>query len=158
MSATMDVPAATAAGEGRQFVTFQVRDDLFGLPLAEVQEIIRMPELVDVPLSPPSLEGIANLRGTVLPITSLRRVFGTEDAPHDDATRVVVVNRGGQAAGFVVDRMSSVITAEAEEIEGVDGIEAAMRGDMLRGVVKRGDRIIMLLDSARLNMGGAKEG
>jgi len=152
----MDLPAASAAGEGRQFVTFQVRDDLFGLPLAEVQEIIRMPGLVEVPLSPASLEGIANLRGTVLPITSLRRVFGTEDAPHDDATRVVVVNRDGRAAGFVVDRMSSVITAEAEEIEGVDSIEASMRGDMLRGVVKRGDRIIMLLDPARLNVGEAK--
>jgi len=157
MTATIDVPAAAAAGDGRQFVTFQVRDDLFGLPLSEVQEIIRMPGLVDVPLSPPSLEGIANLRGSVLPITSLRRVFGTEDAPHDDATRVVVVNRGGRAAGFVVDRMSSVITAEPEEIEGVEGIEASMRGDMLRGVVKRAGRIIMLLDPARLNIGQAKE-
>jgi purine-binding chemotaxis protein CheW len=156
MTATIDIPATEAAGGGRQFVTFQVRDELFGLPLADVREIIRMPELVEVPLSPPSLEGIANLRGTVLPITSLRRVFGTADAPHDDATRVVVLNRGGQATGFVVDRMSSVITAESEEIESVDSIEASMRGDMLQGVVKRAGRIIMLLDTARLDMGGGK--
>ncbi len=152
MSATMEAPApgGAAAAGGRQFVTFQVRDELFGVPLAEVQEIIRMPELVQVPLSPPSLEGIANLRGAVLPITSLRRVFGTEDAAHDDATRVVVVNRAGAPVGFVVDRMASVITAEAEEIEGAGAIEATVRSDMLRGVVKRTGGMILLLDPARL--------
>jgi purine-binding chemotaxis protein CheW len=144
------VGAARAPGGGEQFVTFQVRDELFGVPLAEVQEIIRMPDLVQVPLSPPSLQGIANLRGAVLPITSLRRVFGIDDAAHDDATRVVVVNPGGVPAGFVVDRMSSVITAEADEIEGAETIEATIRSDMLRGVVKRTDGMIMLLDPVRL--------
>jgi hypothetical protein len=47
MTATIDIPATEAAGGGRQFVTFQVRDELFGLPLADVREIIRMPELVE---------------------------------------------------------------------------------------------------------------
>ncbi|TCZ64994.1 chemotaxis protein CheW [Roseicella aquatilis] len=151
MSATMEMPAAgEAAAGGRQFVTFRVQDELFGVPLAEVQEIIRMPELVQVPLSPPSLEGIANLRGAVLPITSLRRVFGTSHAAHDDATRVVVVNPGGTPVGFVVDQMASVITAEAEEIEGAEAMEATVRSDLLRGVVKRTSGMIMLLDPARL--------
>jgi len=149
MSETMQV-AADATTEGRQFVTFHVRDELFGVPLTDVQEIIRMPELVQVPLCPRTLEGIANLRGAVLPITNLRRVFGTEEAVHDDATRVVVVGGAGTASGFVVDRMASVITAEAEEIESAATIEATVRSDLLRGVVKRPDGLIMLLDPARL--------
>ncbi len=149
-AASGEAGVGRTTGGGEQFVTFQVRDELFGVPLAEVQEIIRMPDLVQVPLSPPSLQGIANLRGAVLPITSLRRVFGIDDAAHDDATRVVVVNPGGVPAGFVVDRMSSVITAEAEEIEGAETIEATIRSDMLRGVVKRTDGMIMLLDPVRL--------
>ena len=53
-----------------QFVTFHIDEGLFAVPLAEVQEIIRMPDVVQVPLSPPSLEGLANLRGTVMAITS----------------------------------------------------------------------------------------
>jgi purine-binding chemotaxis protein CheW len=120
------------------------------VPLGEVQEIIRMPELVQVPLCAPSLEGIANLRGVVLPVTSLRRVFGTEVADHDDATRVVVVNRAGAPVGFVVDRMASVITAETSEIEGAETLQGSLHGDLLRGVVKRASGLIMLLDPARL--------
>jgi purine-binding chemotaxis protein CheW len=136
--------------DSRQFVTFRVRDEVYGVPLADVQEIIRMPDLVQVPLCPPSLEGIANLRGAVLPINSLRRMFGTEDATHDDATRVVVVSRGGSSAGFVVDRMASVITAETDEIETGEAMSTTIRSDLLRGVVKRKDGLIMLLDPGRL--------
>ena len=139
-----------AAVAARQFVTFQIVDDVFGVPPGEVQEIIRMPDLVQVPLSPPSLEGIANLRGAVLPITNLRRVFGTSDAPHDDATRVVVVNQSGSPVGFVVDRMASVVHAEADEIEGTASLEGTMRNDMLTGVIKRASGMIMLLDPQRL--------
>src|SRR5262245_6163216 len=89
-------PGAMPADEAaiRQYVTFHVRDELFAVPLAEVQEIIRMPPVVQMPLGPPTVEGLANLRGTVMSITSLRRVFGFDDIAHDDGTRVVVMNRG----------------------------------------------------------------
>ena len=149
-AASITLTAENAAAGAREFVTFHIMDDIFGVPLGEVQEIIRMPDLVQVPLSPPALEGIANLRGAVLPITSLRRVFGTGDAPHDDATRVVVVNQGGSPVGFVVDRMASVVHAEADEIEGTASLEGTMRNDMLTGVIKRASGMIMLLDPQRL--------
>ncbi|WP_419897769.1 chemotaxis protein CheW [Roseomonas sp. USHLN139] len=142
-----EAPGPRAAS--RQFVTFWVRDEIFGVPLAEVQEIIRMPGVVRVPRAPGSLEGIANLRGAVLPITSLRRVFGMRDGPHDDATRVVVINRGA-LSGFVVDRMASVITTEEHEIEPVDALSGTIRTELLQGVVKRDKGMIMLLDPASL--------
>ena len=100
-------------GHDRQFVTFHVDRETFAVPLAEVQEIIRLPEMVEVPLSPRSLAGLANLRGNVLPVISLRRVFNLPDAEHDDATRVVVINQG-TPVGFVVDRMASVVTGELQ--------------------------------------------
>lgn len=144
------VPAAPTEAAGRQFVTFRIRSEFFGVPLADVREIIRMPELVQVPLCPPSLEGIANLRGTVLPITSLRHVFGIEAAAHDDATRVMVISQAGITSGLVVDRMDSVITADRQEIESGGAMDSALRSDLLHGVIKRPDRMIMLLDPGRL--------
>jgi purine-binding chemotaxis protein CheW len=129
----------------QQFVTFWIEDEVFGLPLTEVQEIIRVPNLVRVPMAVASLEGIANLRGEVLPITNLRRLLGMHDAAHDDATRVVVGNRQG-LSGFVVDRMASVITADPEDIEPIESISQAIRSELLAGIVKRDDRTIMLLD------------
>ncbi|CAH2601429.1 Positive regulator of CheA protein activity (CheW) [Rhodovastum atsumiense] len=139
---------------GRQFVTFWVDGEMFGVPLAEVQEIIRMPGVVHVPMAPSSLEGIANLRGAVLPVTSLRRLFGMTEAEHNDATRVVVLNRGA-LSGFVVDRMASVISPEGDEIEPAEAIGSAVSSDLLQGMIKRDQRMIMLLDPASLGVRGA---
>jgi purine-binding chemotaxis protein CheW len=127
-----------------------MQGEVFGLPLAEVQEIIRMPGLVRVPMASDTLEGIANLRGAVLPITSLRRIFGMDDVPHDDATRVVVVSRGS-LSGLVVDRMASVITTEPDEIEPIENISGTVRTDLLAGIVKRDNSTIMLLDPSNLD-------
>ena len=146
MSATIEIEA----DGGGQFVTFHIQNELFGVPLADVREIIRMPDLVQVPLCPPSLEGLANLRGMVLPITSLRRVFGVEAVEHGDATRVMVVSRSGATTGLVVDRMASVITASLEDIESGGSMDTTVRSDLLRGVIKRPDGLIMLLDPSRL--------
>ncbi len=146
MSATIE----TEADSGGQFVTFQIQTELFGVPLADVREIIRMPDLVQVPLCPPSLEGIANLRGTVLPVTNLRRVFGVEAVAHDDATRVMVVSRAGATTGLVVDRMARVVTADPQDIESGGAMDTTIRSDLLRGVIKRPDGLIMLLDPSRL--------
>jgi len=140
-----------STGEARQYVTFHIDDGIFAVPLAEVQEIIRMPDIIQVPLSHASLEGLANLRGTVMSVTSLRRIFRYPDVEHNDATRVVVINQG-IPVGLVVDRMSAVVTAEPDQIESVSSIEATVNTDLLRGMIKTADGrgMIMILDPVRL--------
>jgi purine-binding chemotaxis protein CheW len=140
-----------ATGETRQYVTFHIDDGIFAVPLAEVQEIIRMPDIVQVPLSHESLEGLANLRGTVMSVTSLRRIFRYPNIDHNDATRVVVINQG-VPVGLVVDKMSAVVTAEPDQIESVSSIQATVNTDLLRGMIKTADGkgMIMILDPVRL--------
>jgi purine-binding chemotaxis protein CheW len=89
----------------RQFVTFLVGQEVFAVDMAPVQEIIRMPDVVKLPLAPRTLDGLANLRGKVLPIISLRRIFGFDERGYDDSTRAIVIDLG-QPLGFVVDRVS----------------------------------------------------
>ena len=141
----------------RQFVTFQVQDETFAVPLNKVQEIIRLPAMVQVPKALPSLEGLANLRGNVLPIMSLRCIFNMPKAAHDEATRVVVIN-DGKAIGFVVDNMSRVETAEPQDIEPISSIAATIDAQLLEGIIKRNHAMIMILNAARLtsqtNMSG----
>lgn len=143
--------ARTSLIEARQFVTFFVGNEVFAVPMAPVREIIRVPEVVRVPLSPKSLEGLANLRGLVLPVISLRRLFHCEDQPYEDATRVLVVDFGSPA-GFVVDRVASVITVELEQIENTIGIQGTIDSDLLLGVIKNvgGHGMVMILDFSRL--------
>jgi purine-binding chemotaxis protein CheW len=152
-AADLSPEAASRDGVGvaLQYVTFHIADGLFAVPLADVQEIIRMPEVVQVPLSHASLEGLANLRGTVMSVTSLRHIFRYPDIDHDDATRVVVIDHG-VPIGLVVDRMAEVITAEPEQIESASAIEATISSDLLRGMIKTTDGrgMIMILDPVRL--------
>ena len=82
------------------------------------------------PLAPAALEGLANLRGKVLPIISLRRLFGFAELEHDDSTRALVVDVG-QPLGFVVDRVSSVMGVDAGHIEDVGSISSTVNTDVL---------------------------
>jgi len=132
-----------------QFVTFSVADETFAVPLKDVQEIIRLPDMVEVPMATASLKGLANLRGSVLPIISLRRIFAIDDVAYDDATRVVVLNTG-MAAGFIVDRMSSVVTAEMREMETMDGVGATIDNELLDGVIKRDASMMLMLSTRKL--------
>jgi purine-binding chemotaxis protein CheW len=144
-------PVAALTGDSRQYVTFHIEDGVFAVPLTEVQEIIRMPAVVQVPLSHGSLEGLANLRGTVMSVIGLRRIFRYPDLAHDDTTRVVVINQG-IPIGLVVDRMAAVVTAGPDQIESVSTIEATMNTELFHGMIKAADGrgMIMILDLVRL--------
>jgi purine-binding chemotaxis protein CheW len=124
---------------------------VFAVDMTPVQEIIRVPEIVRVPLAPASLEGLANLRGKVLPIVSLRRIFGFAEEDFDDATRAVVIDIG-QPLGFVVDRVASVINVEPAQIEGVEEIRGTVDSDLLTGILKDvgGFPMVMVLDFGQL--------
>lgn len=119
-----------------QYVTFSVAGESFAVPMGPVQEIIRVPELARLPLAPPALDGLANLRGRVLPIVSLRRLFNAEEVERDDATRAVVIQLG-QPLGFVVDRVTSVVNIEPTQFEPASGIRSVADVGFLTGIIKR---------------------
>lgn len=147
---TVDRDEQDRERDENQFVTFMVEDELFAAPMGPVQEIIRVPELARVPLAPHSLLGLANLRGRVLPIVDLRRIFNLADADHTDSTRALVINFGSPL-GFVVDRVASVIAVSTANIEPVSSIRSAIRDEMLTGVVRGlNDQLIMVLDFRKI--------
>ena len=140
-----------AESDTRQFVTFIAGNEVFAVDMAPVQEIIRVPDCVRVPLAPVALDGLSNLRGKVLPIISLRRIFGFSEQEHDDATRALVIDFG-QPLGFVVDRVASVVGVEPSKIEGVETIRSTVNTELLSGIIKDvgGHAMIMVLDFAKL--------
>lgn len=145
-------PAVANVGtQARQFTIFTVDGETFGVSLDEVKEIIRLPDVVRVPLAPPSLEGLTNLRGTVLPVVNARSLFGGTPVEADDATRVVILDRG-QPIGIVVDRVVSVVSIDADRIEDATSVETSVRSELLRGVIKDngGLGLVMVLDAGRL--------
>jgi purine-binding chemotaxis protein CheW len=140
--------AAPASVQDNQYVSFCIGSEMFAVPMGPVQEIIRVPEVARMPLAPPSLDGLANLRGRVLPIVNLRRLFNIAARTNDDATRALVINLG-QPLGFVVDRVASVLSVEPGEIEPVSTIQSVVQAEFLSGVINRpaagGQRQLMLV-------------
>ncbi|MBK1642344.1 chemotaxis protein CheW [Chromatium okenii] len=148
---TTDEAAPEREADIRQFVIFVCDSEVFAVDMTPVQEIIRVPEVVRVPLAPATLEGLANLRGKVLPIISLRRLFGFTERANDDATRALVIDLG-QPLGFVVDRVSSVVGVEPGRIESVDALTVTVKTELLAGMLKDvgGYPMVMVLDFERL--------
>lgn len=138
-------------GTGQDYVTFEMQGEMYALEMERVQEIIRMPALVRVPLGPPALEGLANLRGRVLPVVSLRRCCALPDTEHEESTRVVVVEAGGATIGLVVDRVAAVISVEPDQVESGQAIQSTVRSDLLAAVIKVSDgRMTTVLDVQHL--------
>jgi purine-binding chemotaxis protein CheW len=137
-------------GDDADYVTFDMDGERYAFPMSRVQEIIRMPTVVKVPLGPLSLEGLANLRGRVLPVVSLRICCAMPVAEHDETTRVIVVD-GGVPLGFVVDRVSSVISIDPSAMEPAGAVQSTVRSDVLIGVIKSdGGAMTTVLDVDRL--------
>jgi purine-binding chemotaxis protein CheW len=107
--------AAPSAVE-QSFLTVHVGDERFALPASDVAEVIRPPAVTRVPLGPPSLLGVANLRGAVMPVVSLHGLLGREGNPSSHA-RVVVIDRGAPV-GLAIDRVASLGAATDDAAEG----------------------------------------
>lgn len=142
--------SACGTGPAAEFVTFLVGDEAFAAPLSRVREIIRVPALVQLPLAPPSMEGITNLRGVVLPVLNLRRVFGMAEAARDEATRVLVLDIG-RPVGVVVDRVLAVQSVDPSRIDGKGRLGPHVDGDLVVEVIRPeaeggGGVITMVLD------------
>lgn len=148
-------PLATAAlPADRQFVSFELAGEMFAVPMGPVQEIIRLPEVAQLPLAPAALLGLANLRGRVLPLMSLRRLLGLPDQDHGDSARALVIHCG-QALGFLVDRVCSVLQVEDEQLEPARALGHVLHAESLAGLIRRPnpqgqDELLMVLNFEHL--------
>jgi len=142
-------PATGAEFDTAQFVTFELADERYAVPMEQVREIIRIPDLVRVPLGPGCLIGVANLRGRVLPVVDLRSCCGLPTVPHDETTRVIVVDAIA-TVGLVVDRVTSVVTVERSMVEPAAAVQATVRSDVSTAVVKTPMGLATVLDVDRI--------
>jgi purine-binding chemotaxis protein CheW len=151
-----DVASAGASpiavdGPEQHLVVVRLADDLLGLRMEDIAEIIRVPPLVHMPLAPRSLLGLISLRGSVLPVVSLRRLLGLPDAAQDEAARIVVVDRGAPV-GFVVDRIDTLVAVAAERVEHASAGAGRIDPHLLHGVVRgaEGENSVKILVPERL--------
>lgn len=124
-----------AAGQEEQLVVFQLNDQEYALPINETQEIIRMAEVTRLPNTNYYIEGIINLRGTILPVISLNRRLGLPEKEQTEDTRIIVVENKGNKVGMIVDSVLEVGRYTEDEVEPPNMIGEGV--DFLKGVVKK---------------------
>ncbi len=133
-----------------QVVSFKLGAEEYGVDIAQVQEINRMVSVTHVPRAPAFMEGVINLRGQLIPIIDLRTRFGMPRAEHTKNTRIVVTEIGTKRVGMVVDSVSEVLRLPVEQIEDAPEMLTGVDTEYIRGVGKIEDRLIILLDLARI--------
>jgi purine-binding chemotaxis protein CheW len=145
-------PTTSSLKEESQLVTFLLKDEEFGFDIMSVQEIIRLPKMAKVPRTPPFVDGVANLRGVVLPIIDMRTRFGMDRVEETDGTRVLVIDIDGVKTGLRVDRVKQVTRVLRSDIEPPPPAIRGASSNYLEGVVKldKGQRIIMALNAGQV--------
>jgi purine-binding chemotaxis protein CheW len=135
------------AVELRQFISFSVGEEEYGLELLRVKEVIRVREITWLPKAPSFVKGIINLRGDVIPIIDLRDKFGLEPREHTATTRVIVVEVEGRLMGMVVDSASQVVRIPADQIEPPPPVLGGFSKEFITGVGKLEEKLVILLNA-----------
>ncbi len=130
-----------------QVVSFYVGNEEYALEIHGVQEIIRLQDMTRVPKTPPSLSGVINLRGQIVPVIDVRARLGMSARDSGGDPRIVVVTHSGKTVGLVVDRMSEVLWV-AESCLLPPPVTSSTHGhhEMIEQVAKLGERLLIFLN------------
>ena len=136
--------------EPKQFCTFYVNNILLGIEVLDVQEVLRYQDLTEIPLAPPEIQGLINLRGQIITAINLRSRMHLPPSK-DDKNRMNVVTRiNNEVVSFLVDSVGDVLEVDEEDFEPVPSTVDADTRELVSGVYKlEGKRLLMILDASK---------
>ncbi len=137
-------------GEGRQFTTFYLAGSLFGVSADTVHEILRSQEMTPVPLAPPEVSGLINLRGQIVTAIDLRRL-GMKARERGKLPVSVVVRSGGGLLSLLVDEIGDVVEAPEDTFQPPPETLGSKAREIVRGVHKLDNHLLQILDIEALS-------
>ena len=151
MSATMSSNNQKLDDEIIQWVTFKLDEEIYGINVMQVQEVVRLPEIAPVPGAPSSVMGIINLRGNVVTVIDTRQRFGLSAREPDDSTRIVITEVDNQVIGILVDSVAEVVNLSTSDIETSPNLgEENESSKYIQGLYSNNEEILILVDVNKL--------
>jgi purine-binding chemotaxis protein CheW len=148
------VMAVAEITETQQYLTFRLGEEMFAIDVTQVREILDLTTITKVPRAPKFMRGVINVRGSVVPVVDLRLKFGLPERENTVDTRIVVmeVSLEGEitALGALADSVHEVMELEPDQIEPSPRIGARWRTEFIRGIGKRNDQFIIILNIDRI--------
>jgi len=134
----------------RQYSTFYVGDLFFGVEVRKVQEVLRYQEMTRVPLAPPVIEGLINLRGQIVTAVDLRRTLKLEPRPPNRTPMNVVVRSDEGAVSLLVDEIGDVVEPPPDSYEQAPETMLREQRELIDGVYKLDSRLLLVLNTDRV--------
>ena len=140
-----------------QFLTFNLGEEVFAIDVSQAQEVLEVTNITKVPKTPNFMPGVINVRGSVVPIVDMRLKFGMEKAERTIDTCIVVMevslDKETVVVGAMADSVQEVIELEPEQIEPPPQIGTKLKTEFIKGMGKRDDHFIIILDIDRVFTG-----
>jgi len=128
----------------KQLVVFSLADELYGLDIFDVREVIKDAPVTKMPNAPEFVEGVINLRGKIIPVIDLKKRFGIGRGEKNKDSRIIIVDISGKEAGLMVDAVDEVITVEENSIEPAPPV-TTINAAFIEGLAKKDDKLIILI-------------
>ncbi|MDA8242257.1 MAG: chemotaxis protein CheW [Nitrospiraceae bacterium] len=136
--------------ETTQYLTFKLEDEVFALDISKVREVLDFTTVTKVPRTPDFMRGVINLRGSVVPVVDMRLKFGMEATEKTVNTCIIIteISLDGETTvlGALADSVQEVIDLEPDQIEPPPRIGTRLKTEFIKGMGKRDDRFLMILD------------
>ena len=133
-----------------QWVTFKLENEVYGVNVMQVQEVLRYTEIAPVPGAPDYVLGIINLRGNVVTVIDTRLKFGLMPAEITDNSRIIIIEAEKQVVGILVDSVAEVVYLKASEIDDAPSVGTEESARFIQGVSNRKDDLLILVDLNKL--------
>ena len=133
-----------------QWVTFRLSDEIYGINVMQVQEVLRVSEIAPVPGAPHYVLGIINLRGNVVTVIDTRIRLGLATTEVTDSTRIVIIEGAKHVVGILVDCVAEVVDLPMSEVESAPNVGNDESAKYIQGVASRDDELLILVDLNKL--------
>jgi purine-binding chemotaxis protein CheW len=131
-------------------VVFSIGKELYGVAIDAVHEIVKVPEITQVPDAPAFLEGVINLRGRIVPVVDLRKRLRLDSKEKTKSSRVLITEHEGRLVGLLVDAVSEVLKIQPDAVEPPPDMISSIGVEYITGVAKAAARLIILLELGKV--------
>jgi len=129
-----------------EFLCFRVSDEIYGINIMDLKEIIKPREVTEVPRAPLFISGILSLRGTIIPIIDMRSRLGLASKEPTGKERIIVIRNNNSLSGLLVDEVIQVVQVELDDIEAPPAVLDGIDRDFISGIGRSGGRLIIILN------------
>ena len=150
---TMGKMGVNASAGVREYLTFRLGQEEYGIDILKVQEIRGYEPPTRIANAPEFIKGVVNLRGTIVPIIDMRLKFNCAQADYNSFTVVIILNLQKRIVGIVVDSVSDVMELKPDDIKAAPDIESVIDNGCIMGLGSVAERMLILLDIEKLMSG-----